>query len=340
MKKIGILGITGYAGMQLIGLLKKHPQVNIRLIGARSLENRMYSDKYKKYKGFFDKQVHSMDQFIEQVDEVDLVFLALPHTISMQYAQKIISKNKNVKIIDFSGDFRLNNVTLYEKNYNIKHCFKEYLDEFIYGLPEINRNHIKKSNYIANPGCYPTSIILPLFPLIQGKQIEKHSIIADSKSGLSGAGKKMKESLLFSEAVENIYAYNTGTHRHQAEITAHLGLKDGLLFSPHIVPTTRGIFSTIYCQTDKTEEELYNYLKNYYLEEPFVHILKDVPNSKDVSRTNNCFISVKKVSKKQVVIYSTIDNLMKGASSQAVQNMNLLFGFDETLGLNKDIFYI
>jgi N-acetyl-gamma-glutamyl-phosphate reductase len=342
MKKIGIFGTTGYAGLQLINLLNRHQSIEIKFAASNRYANEKLSSIYRQFKGELDLTLVSTEQAFEEIHAVDLVFLALPHTISMSIAKRIITSNKDVKIIDLSGDFRFNDVQTYEKYYDTKHILKDALKKFTYGLPELYRKEIIKSQYVANPGCYPTSAILPLYPLIKEKIICSKNIIIDSKSGLSGTGRKENINFLFTESVNNVYAYNTGTHRHQPEIRDHLFDAD-LLFSPHIVPSVRGIFSTIYCQleeniTERAIEELY---EKYYEEEYFIRFSKLLPKVNQVQRTNYCDISYTLDPKnKRLILYSCIDNLMKGAASQAIQNMNLMLGFDETESINSNLFYL
>lgn len=342
MKNIGIFGSTGYAGNQLVNLINNHPKVNIKFLTSESNTDRCYSKLYPKLLNQVDIELINKEEALTKLKKVDLIFLALPHTLSMKIVKKVIKINKNLKIIDLSGDFRLNNFKTYEKYYNKKHTFKNYLNKFIYGLTEINHEKIKKSNYIANPGCYPTSCILPLYPLIKENIVNKNNIIIDSKSGLSGAGRKRKTNLLFSEANENIYAYKTNNHRHQPEINEHLE-KSNVLFNPHIIPTTRGIYSTIYCNLKKgySKKKIDEIYDKYYSNKYFINILNTKPKSKNVLRTNYCNFSYTLDNKnKRLILFSTIDNLMKGAAGQAIQNMNLMLNFKDTLGLENNSFYL
>jgi N-acetyl-gamma-glutamyl-phosphate reductase len=342
MKKIGIFGTTGYAGLQLINLLNRHQSIEIKFAASNSYANKKLSSIYRQFKGEIDLTLVSTEKALTQIDTVDLVFLALPHTISMSIAKKIIIDNKKVKIIDLSGDFRFDDYEIYEKYYDTKHILKNYLDKFTYGLPELYREQIKKSQYVANPGCYPTSAILPLYPLIKEKVVGYKNIIIDSKSGLSGTGRKQNINFLFTESVNNVYAYNTGTHRHQPEIKDHLNGAD-LLFSPHIVPSVRGIFSTIYCQLEEnvTAETIDALFKKYYEEEYFIRLTDEIPKVNQVQRTNYCDISFNlDLKNKRLILYACIDNLMKGAASQAIQNMNLMLGFDEKESIDNNLFYL
>lgn len=342
MKKVGIFGATGYAGIQLISLLKGHPEVEIKFATSNKYKGEKFSSIYPKFIGYFDNILIDSNSAFKELDDLDLLFLALPHTVSMNYIKDILKIKKDLKIIDLSGDFRLNNQSIYEKFYKTDHILSNYLEKFIYGLPEINREKIKNSNYVSNPGCYPTSAILPLYPLVKDGIIDKNDIIIDAKSGLSGAGRKAHVNYLFTESADNTYAYNTNQHRHQPEINEKL-LDANVLFNPHIVPSTRGIYSTIYCKLNEniTEEEIEASFKNFYKDSFFVTVTEDIPKTKDVIRTNNCRISFRydKINNR-LVLFSAIDNLMKGASSQAIQNMNLMLGFKEELSIENNLFYI
>lgn len=342
MKKIGIFGTTGYAGLQLINLLNKHQSIEIKFAASNRYANEKLSSIYRQFTGELDLTLVSTEEALAQVKSVDLVFLALPHTISMTIAKKIIMTNKEVKIIDLSGDFRFNDYQIYEKYYDTKHILRNDLKKFTYGLPELYRPKIKKSQYVANPGCYPTSAILPLYPLIKENIVSHKNIIIDSKSGLSGTGRKKNINFLFTESVNNVYAYNTGTHRHQPEIKDHL-FDANILFSPHIVPSVRGIFSTIYCQLEKdiTADTIDLLYKKYYEDEYFIRLNKTVPKVNQVQRTNYCDISYTlDLENKRLILYSCIDNLMKGAASQAIQNMNLMLAINEKESIDNNLFYL
>lgn len=342
MKKIGIFGATGYAGQQLTLLLKQHPSVKIRFMTSNQFSNRRFSDIYPKFKTSVDDLLISTKESLKQLNDVDLVFLALPHGISMNVVKEITKMNKEIKIIDLSGDFRLKKESNYEKYYKKNHSLPSMLKSFVYGLPEINKKKIQKSQYIANPGCYPTSAILPLFPLIEHKIIKDTGIIIDSKSGISGTGRKENINFLLTEASNNAYAYNTGEHRHEPEISGQL-MDVNLTFSPHVIPSIRGIFTTIYCTLadNINQSDVLNIYKTYYQDKNFIRLKKEIPQTKDVSNTNYCDISFKILEdKNQIILFSCIDNLMKGAASQSIQNMNLIFGFNETLGINQNLYYL
>jgi len=342
MKKIGIFGTTGYAGLQLINLLTKHRFVEIAFAASNRYANKKLSSIYRQFQGELDITLVSTEEAFERISTVDLVFLALPHTISMTLVRQIIEINESIKIIDLSGDFRFNDDELYEKHYKTEHILKEELKNFTYGLPEIYREKIKNSKYIANPGCYPTSAILPLYPLLKEEIISKKNIIIDSKSGLSGTGRKENINFLFTESTNNVYAYKTAKHRHQPEIEDNLFNAD-ILFSPHIVPSIRGIFSTIYChlKNNVSSKEINEVFKTYYGNEKFIRLNDQIPQVNQVQRTNYCDIGYTLDHDHQrLILYSCIDNLMKGAASQSIQNMNILFGFEEKESIDCNLFYL
>lgn len=343
---VGIYGATGYGGMQLVSLLQGHPNVTIKFLGSNRYTGKKFSELYPKFTGIIDTILLEKNETYSLINEVDLVFLALPHGISMRYVKKLKSLKPTLKIIDFSGDFRINDPEIYEQWYGFDHLLKKEISSFIYGLPEINRELIKKSNYIANPGCFPTSMILPLYPLLKENLIEE-KIIVDSKTGVSGAGRKNSQNFLFTEIQDSTFGYKTGTHRHSPEVSQILKESTGkdinLLFSPHVVPSTRGILSTIYV-TLKDSSKL-NLVKEayekYYSDEYFVQVVDFSPSTKDVNKSNRNFIHYTYDNLSDtLIIFSAIDNLMKGASSQAIQNMNIMFGWDEKLGIEFDLHYL
>jgi len=344
--KVGIYGATGYGGMQLIALLKKHADVDIVFMSSKRFSGKLFSEIYPKFSGKIDGILVDEKEAMEKLEFVDLIFLALPHGISMKYVEKIRAYSKKIKIIDLSGDYRIKDVKIYESWYEFKHTSKGMIKDFVYGLPEIFRDEISLSNYVANPGCFPTSMILPLYPILKNNFL-KGKIIADSKTGVSGAGRKANESFLFTEIQDNTYAYKTGSHRHSPEVVEILGQLTGnkidLLFSPHIVPSSRGIYSTIYVslKDQVTMEDIEKAFFECYENEYFIEIVNHIPSTKDVNRSNKVFISYyyDELSK-TLILYSAIDNLMKGAASQAIQNMNIMYGIDEKKGIDFDLYYI
>jgi len=340
MKKlqIAIIGASGYTGAELIRILLNHKKVEIAALVANS-------NAGQKIEQLYPHLVHYNLPDLKKLDEIDFaridaVFGCLPHTTSQEVFKKLLSdpKNSHLKIFDLSADFRLENPDDYLRWYEHEHIAKDLQPQAIYGLSEIHRNKIKKANLIACPGCYPTSALLPLIPLLQNNLIEKHDIIIDSKSGVTGAGRSVKQANLFCEINESVKAYSIGKHRHTGEIEQELsraaGEKIEVDFTPHLLPINRGIISTIYAKTKFSASDIQNCLEKKYEDEPFVKVISGEPNIKDVTGTNFCVMSAKTArTKGKVIIVSVIDNLCKGASGQAVQNMNIVFGFDEKEGL-------
>jgi N-acetyl-gamma-glutamyl-phosphate reductase len=348
MKKIrvAIIGASGYTGVELIRLLTNHPYVQIcQLIGnsnidlePRHLFNHLYNFNLPKLKK------------IEQIDfaEIDVVFGCLPHNVSQEIFKKILSdeNNQHLKIIDLSADFRFENHHDYFQWYNHQHLALELQKKAVYGLSEINRDKIRKAQIIACPGCYPTSALLPLIPLLKNKLIENNNIIIDAKSGASGAGRNVKTNNLFCEVNNSFKAYNIGNHRHIGEIQQELSKANGnevkVDFTPHLLPINRGIISTIYTKLNSniTIQDVKNCLLTSYEDEYFIKIVDHEISLSDVVGTNFCLLAVNSGNNKNsVIITSAIDNLCKGASGQAVQNMNIIFDCDEKLGLeNTPIF--
>jgi len=339
MLKIGIMGSSGFAGEELIKILLAHPEVKITALAAK-IEKTHVSKMYPWANGMLD--LDSYDMSAEEVAKItDAVFLALPHKISMDFAPCLLKQGR--KVIDLSADFRIKDKAVYEKWYEIKHECPEYLKKAVYGLPELYRKDIKDADLIANPGCYPTSIILGCAPLLKKKIAETDYIICDSKSGVSGAGRTPTQALMFTEiAVNSFRPYKVNFHRHMPEIDQELsslsGAKVEVNFTPHLIPMERGILSTIYLKVAKkinTKETLKMY-KDFYKGEYFVRVLEEgvLPDTKNVVRSNFCDIGIKAFPERSLVVVMTaIDNLVKGASGQAIQNMNIMYGFDEKTGL-------
>lgn len=339
MLKVGIMGSSGFAGEELIKILLRHPEAKITALAAK-IEKTHVSRLYPWSKAMLDLDVYDMSA--EEVGKkADIVFLALPHKVSMDFAPVVLKQGK--KVIDLSADFRIKDKTVYEKWYEIKHVVPEYLKRAVYGLPELYRRDIKDADLIANPGCYPTSIILGCAPLLKKKMVETDYIICDSKSGVSGAGRTPTQALMFTEIATNSFRpYKVNFHRHMPEIDQELsglaGVNIEVNFTPHLVPMERGILSTIYLKLNKnmdTKEALHLY-KDFYKDEYFVRILEDgqLPDTKNVVRSNFCDIGIKVFPEKSLaVVMTAIDNLVKGASGQAAQNMNIMYGFEEKLGL-------
>ena len=335
--KIAIAGATGYAGLELTKILSMHPKVKILYLCAKKSIGKQIS--------IFDKNLKNKNlpkiSKIKKInwEKINVLFTALPNGEAQKIAKKI---PKNIKLIDLSADFRLENPQLYKKWYGFKHKSRELINESIYALTEFTKEKIKNYNIIACPGCYPTSIQIPLIPLVKKNMINEKKIIIDSKSGYSGAGKNIKKKFSFNNLFNSVSAYGVGSHRHMAEIDQELtkfsGRKINVFFTPHIIPMFRGILSTIYVETKKKYKAkiIYKTLKKYHKNNFFVKIGKfnEPIGTGDVINTNFCKISVceDRVANK-VIIISTLDNLIKGASGQAVQNMNIAHNFSETLGL-------
>jgi len=333
-----ILGASGYTGAECYRILSNHPNVsNISLV-ANANAGFMLSNLYSCFENTeFDAKLLKIEEV--NLNNIDIVFCCLPHGQSQKIIIDIYKNYPKIKIIDLSADFRFNNTQAYDETYNAKHLSPSLQSsDVVYGLSEIaSRDELKNKRIISCPGCYPTSIIIPLKPLMDCGLVDKTSIIADSKSGISGAGRKEAAQFLFTERSDNIKAYGIFNHRHAPEINEKLGCE--VIFTPHLVPMTRGIESTIYADLTKkiTSEELSEMFKTYYRESPFVKIVHKAPSTADVKGTNQIriFVQSKKIgTKTKLIISSVIDNICKGSSGQAVQNMNLAFGFEETAGLN------
>ena len=341
LKKINIavVGATGFAGLDLVLLLSKHPYVNIKYLSATKSINKDIR--------LFDKRIKKTLPTISKIENIklsnlDLIFLSLPNGKAQNYINKNFLKFKNLRYIDISADFRIDNPNLYKKWYNQKHKATKLIKYSKYSISEIIGKKIKNYKIISNPGCYPTSIQLPLIPLIKKKLINIKKIIIDSKSGYSGAGKKYKEKFKYKNFHDSVHAYGIIKHRHMSEIDQELKklTKNEIkyIFNPHIIPTFRGILSSIYLKTlNRTSaNNVLSELKKFYKKNKFIKILplNSELGTENVIGTNNCEISVCNTRyKNQIVIFSAIDNLIKGASGQAIQNMNLLFNLNETTGL-------
>ena len=342
MIKVGIIGATGYAGNELVRLLLGHSEAQIEWFGSRSYIDQKYADIYRNVFQLVDAKC--MDDNMEELaDRVDVIFTATPQGLCASLVNdKILSK---VKIVDLSADFRLKNVDVYEQWYKIEHKSPQYIDEAVYGLCEINRNKITKdTRIVANPGCYTTCSILTIYPLVKEGIIDPDSIIIDAKSGTSGAGRGAKVANLFCEVNESMKAYGVGTHRHTPEIEEQLGYAAGkdikLIFTPHLVPMNRGILVTSYAdlKKDVTYEEVKAAYDKYYKDEYFVRVLdKDVcPETRWVEGSNYVDVNFKiEPRTNRIIMMGALDNLVKGAAGQAVQNMNLMFGLPENTGLKQ-----
>lgn len=340
MIKVGIIGATGYAGGELVRLLSRHREVKIEWFGSKSYIDKNYSDIYQNMFQIVDAKC--LDDNMEELAElVDVIFTATPQGFCASLIKEDILKK--VKIVDLSADFRIKDVSVYEKWYGIEHASPSFIKEAVYGLCEVNREEIKKARLVANPGCYPTCSTLSIYPLLKEGLIDPSTIIIDAKSGTSGAGRGAKVDSLFCEVNENMKAYGVTSHRHTPEIEEQLGYACGeqifINFTPHLVPMNRGILTTSYASLvkDVSYEEIKAVYDEYYEKEQFVRVLKkDVcPQTKWVEGSNFVDVNFKIDERtKRVVIMGAIDNLVKGAAGQAVQNMNLMFGLKENEGID------
>jgi N-acetyl-gamma-glutamyl-phosphate reductase len=339
MINVGIVGATGYAGEELIDILLRHPNVRIVNLSAKIDKPLSISEIFPRFKEKISL-VCSEPDLKEIIAKCDLVYLALPHTASMDIAPKLLAGGK--KVIDLSADYRLRDTKIYELFYKTKQKDKVNLERAVYGLPELYREKIKKTYLVANPGCYPTAAILALAPVVSLDLVDLSSIIIDAKSGVTGAGRKIDAGFQFSEVNEDFKAYKVGLHQHGPEIDQELsnlsGEKINITFVPHLLPLSRGIFETIYVKKAPSSKlqapSLVSLYKKFYKKEPFVRIKDEgsFPRIKDVVGTNFCDIGIKDCGS-NIIIISAIDNLLKGASGQAVQNMNIMYGFPEYMGL-------
>ena len=336
MIKVGIVGGTGYTGVELLRILALHPQVELRTITSRADAGTPVSQMFPNLRGHLDLSfTHPETAHLEQCD---VVFFATPNGIAMQQAVSLL--DAGVRVIDLAADFRIKDVKVWEKWYGLEHACPDLIEQAVYGLPEINRAKIKQARLVANPGCYPTAVQLGFIPLLEAGLVDDSSLIADAKSGVSGAGRKAEVATLFAEAGDNFKAYGVAGHRHLPEIRQGLSSVAqhdvGLTFVPHLTPMIRGIHATLYARL-KTNADLQGLFEKRYANEPFVDIMPagSHPETRSVRGSNHCRIAVHRPQDSDtVVILSAIDNLVKGAAGQAVHNMNIMFGLDETTSLN------
>ena len=340
MIKVGIIGSTGYAGAELVRILTGHKEAEIVWYGSRSYVDKQYADVYRNMFQIVDA-VCMDDNMDELARQVDVIFTATPQGLCASLVNEDILSQ--TKIIDLSADFRIKDVSVYEKWYGIEHKSPEFIEEAVYGLCEINRDKVKGARLVANPGCYTTCSILTAYPLAKEGIIDMSTLIVDAKSGTSGAGRGAKLPNLFCEVNENMKPYGVATHRHTPEIEEQLGYASGektvINFTPHLVPMNRGILATEYASLKKevTYEEVKAIYDKYYADEKFVRVLKEneLPETKWVEGSNYVDINFKIDPRtNRIIMMGAIDNLVKGAAGQAVQNMNLMFGLDEAEGLN------
>lgn len=338
MIKIGIIGGTGYTGVELLRILAAHPQADLRVITSRGEVGRRVADLFPNLRGHVKLAFTEPDT--KALAGCDVVFSATPNGVAMIHARELLEAG--VKLIDLAADFRLKHPAVWEKWYGVPHACPELLSQAVYGLPEVNRDKIKKARLIANPGCYPTAVQLGFLPLLENGLVDPQHLIADAKSGVSGAGRKAEVHTLFSEAGDSMKAYGVAGHRHWPEIRqgldAVLGKPAGLTFVPHLTPMIRGIHATLYARLAKQGADLQALYERRYAQEPFVDVLSagSHPETRSVRASNMCRIAVHQPHGGDVVVVlSVIDNLVKGAAGQAVQNMNIMFGFEERTGLEQ-----
>ncbi len=338
--KVGIVGGTGYTGVELLRLLAQHPHCELRAITSRKEAGMPVAEMFPNLRGRVS--LRFSEPAASGLDQCDVVFFATPNGVAMQEARALV--DAGVKVIDLAADFRIRDVAVWEQYYKMKHACPELVAEAVYALPEINRAEIKKARVIANPGCYPTAVQLGFLPLIEAGCVDAGHLIADAKSGVSGAGRKAETHILHAEAADNFKAYGVGNHRHQPEIAQGLarvaGHPVGLVFVPHLTPMIRGIHATLYARLTKstTAADLQTLYEKRYAGEAFVDVMPagSHPETRSVRGANQCRIAVHlPQGGDTVVVLSVIDNLVKGAAGQAVQNMNILFGLAEDTGLTQ-----
>lgn len=342
MISVGIVGGTGYTGVELLRFLLPHPNVQVDVLTSRTENGRRVDDMFPNLRGH--TELCYSDLNIEQLKKCDVVFFATPHGVAMKHAAELVAAN--TKVIDLAADFRLQDLEQFEKWYGLKHGCPEILKDSVYGLSELNRDKIKHANVVGNPGCYPTTVQLGLAPLFKHTEslVKPESIIIDAKSGVSGAGRKASLGMIYSENADNFKAYAVGGHRHHPEIVEALenisgqkGVFNHVVFVPHLVPMIRGMLSTIYVDlTDAgTALDLQSLYEQFYANEQFVDVMpaNSSPETRSVRGANQLRIALYKPQPKKLIILSVQDNLVKGAAGQAVQNMNLMFDFAENAGL-------
>ncbi len=336
--KISIVGATAYTSLELIKILLRHPEAEIVHLGGRREGNPPISSVFPSLRGLCEMPLLGLEPQ-DAPEKPDVAFFTLPHGVSQNYVPSYLEAG--IRCVDFSADYRFDDPELYEKHYG-KHSDPQNLGRAVYGIPELFRDRLSGADLIANPGCYPTCALLPLAPLVRAGLIDASETVVDAKSGLSGRGNKPDPGSMYCECNENVQAYRVGTHRHEPEMERGLrllGARDArVLFVPHLVPMDRGILSTIYVRLSReaSGEELQQTCEQFYAEEPFVRVLPsgEQPRTKNVAFTNCCDIAVTAVGGGRAVLTAAIDNLARGASSQAVQNMNVAFGLDEGAGIS------
>jgi N-acetyl-gamma-glutamyl-phosphate reductase len=336
MIKIGIVGGTGYTGAELLRLLAQHPKVTVTALTSRKEAGLRADRHFPHLRGFTDLKFTAPD--VDALSDCEAVFFATPHGTCMTMAPQLVARG--VKLVDLSADFRLKDSAEFKRWYQMDHAAPELLAEAVYGLPEVNREAIRKARVVGNPGCYPTAVQLGYLPMLEQGLVEVDGLIADCKSGVSGAGREAKIGSLFGEAADTMKAYGIPGHRHWPEITQGLNAVSkqpvSLTFSPHLTPMIRGIHGTLYARLKDPSVDLQALFEKRYRDEPFVDVMPagEHPETRSVRGSNQCRIAVHKAPDgKTAVVLSVIDNLVKGASGQAIQNLNLMLGLQETLGL-------
>ena len=334
MVKVAIIGASGYTGSESINILLNHPQAELTYLTALPEECGAVEDIFPQFKGRCPLEIEPLD-IKKLAEKADVALCCLPHKVSMGFVPILL--DAGLKVVDFSADYRIRDVAAYEKYY-VKHTDTKNLKHAAFGLPELFRDEIKNAKLVANPGCYPTGASLAVAPLLKNGIVETDMIIVSSVTGASGAGKNPSDKFHFPNMNENLFPYGIGTHRHMPEIEQIMSEVSGqdttVLFQPHVGPFDRGIISTVYCKPKEKldKEQLDKLYSDFYANEPFVQVCKGAPGVKDVAGTNYCHV-FPAYAKGMYVCFSAIDNLVKGASGQAIQNMNIIFGLDETLGL-------
>src|SRR5271170_8029022 len=342
--KIGILGASGYTGAELVRLLIRHPHVDIVLLTADRRAGKPMADVFPQFVPFALPPLKALDEVDWPALGLDLVFCALPHGATQKVITDLLARLPAIKVVDLSADFRIADPAAYARWYGHAHSALELQKKAVYGLTEIYRAQIKSAQLVANPGCYTSCAELPLIPLLRGKAIDPDEIVIDAKSGMTGAGRAAKEEMLFSEVTEGIHAYGVGRHRHMAELDQEFSTAAGrevvVTFTPHLVPMNRGILSTIYVRGLKnaSPQDLHAVLAKFYANEPFVHVLPfgTTPQTRHVRGSNMTFIGIApdRIPGRAIIV-SALDNLTKGASGQALQNMNVVLGYPEATGLEQ-----
>ena len=341
--KIGVLGASGYTGAELLRLLIRHPRVEIVLLTADRRAGKVMADVFPQFAPYALPTLTAIEGTDWKVVGLDLAFCALPHGTTQTVIKDVMARARKTKVVDLSADFRLSDTAAYVRWYGHAHAAPELQTQAVYGLTEIYRSKIKAARLVANPGCYTTCAELALIPLLKAKAIDPDEIVVDSKSGMTGAGRAAKEEMLFSEVSEGFHAYGVGHHRHMAELDQEFSKAAGreviVTFTPHLVPMNRGILSTIYVRGLKASpQQLHTLLLKAYAKEPFVHVLPfgATPQTRHVRGSNMTFIGVAadRIPGRAIII-AALDNLTKGASGQAVQNMNVMLGFPEALGVDQ-----